>query len=87
MRHFGSTHNPKFSGRYLKANIEELLVLLGENCNILGLKILGFYGTVKPVLSSHSKEDKKKKIFKTGNCIMQVKSIAECSKGSILQYL
>ena len=41
--------------------------------------------TVKPVLSSHLKEDKKLG-FKTDYCLMQVKSIAECSKGSILQY-
>ena len=41
--------------------------------------------TVKPVLSSHSKEDKKG-IFKTGNHLMQVKSFAECSPWSILQY-
>ena len=35
--------------------------------------------TVKPVLSGHSKK-------KTSYRLMQVKSIAECSKGSILQY-
>ena len=35
--------------------------------------------TVKPVLSGHS-------IKKTNYRLMQVKSIAECSKGSILQY-
>ena len=35
--------------------------------------------TVKPVLSGHSKK-------KTNNRLMKVKSIAECSKGSILQY-
>ena len=35
--------------------------------------------TVNPVLSSHSKK-------KTIYSLMQVKSIAECSKGSILQY-
>ena len=34
--------------------------------------------TVKPVLSGHLKK-------KTNYCLMQVKSIAECSKGSILQ--
>ena len=34
--------------------------------------------TVKPVLSGHSKK-------KTNYRLMQVKSIAECSKGSILQ--
>ena len=35
--------------------------------------------TVKPVLSGQSKK-------KTNYRLMQVKSIAECSKGSILQY-
>ena len=34
----------------------------------------------KPVLSSHTKEDKKL-VFKTIYGLMQVKSIAECSKG------
>ena len=41
--------------------------------------------TVKPVLSGHSKQDQKLD-FKTDYRLMQVKSIAECSKGSILQY-
>ena len=41
--------------------------------------------TVKPVLSGHSKRTQKL-VFKTDYCLMQVKSIAECSKGSILQY-
>ena len=41
--------------------------------------------TVKPVLSGHSKR-RPKLIFKTDYCLMQVKSNAECSKGSILQY-
>ena len=41
--------------------------------------------TVKPVLTGHSKKTKKL-FFKTDYCIMQVKSIAECSNGSILQY-
>ena len=39
----------------------------------------------KPVLSGHSKKTKNL-VFKTDYCLMQVKSIAECSKGSILQY-
>ena len=34
--------------------------------------------TLKPVLNSHSKEDPKY-VSKTDNCLMQVKSIAECS--------
>ena len=41
--------------------------------------------TVKPVLSGHSKE-RQKMVFNTNFRLMQVKSIAECSKGSILQY-
>ena len=41
--------------------------------------------TVKPVLSGHSKR-RPKLVFKTAYRLMQVKSIAECSNGSILQY-
>ena len=43
------------------------------------------HNTVKPVLSGHSIKDQKFG-FKTDYRLMQVKSIAECSKGSILQY-
>ena len=39
------------------------------------------WSTVKPALSSHFKEDQKL-LFETDYCLMQVKSIAECSKGS-----
>ena len=41
--------------------------------------------TVKPVLSRHSKIDKTK-ILMTNGSLMKVKSIAECSPWSILQY-
>ena len=41
--------------------------------------------TVKPVLSGNSKRTPKL-VFNTDYRLMQVKSIAECSKGSILQY-
>ena len=40
--------------------------------------------TVSPVLSGHSQKDQQW-VFKTNYRLMQVKSIAECSKGSILQ--
>ena len=40
---------------------------------------------IKPVQNDHSQKDQKL-VFKTSYCLMQVKSIAECSKGSILQY-
>ena len=39
----------------------------------------------KPVLNGHSQKDQKLG-FKTNYRLMQVKSIAECSNGSILQY-
>ena len=38
---------------------------------------------VKPVYNGHSKK-KKKLVFKTNYRLLQDKSIAECSKGSIL---
>ena len=41
--------------------------------------------TLKPVLSGHSQKGQKW-VFKTNYCLMQVKSIAECSPWSILQY-
>ena len=41
--------------------------------------------TVKPVLSYHPKR-RPKLVFKTDYRLMQVKSIAECSKGSTLQH-
>ena len=44
-----------------------------------------FNSTVKPALSGHSKR-RSKLVFKTDYRLMQVRSIAECSNGSILQY-
>ena len=41
--------------------------------------------TVKSVLNNHSQKDKNL-VFETNYCLMQIKSIAACSKGSILQY-
>ena len=43
-------------------------------------------GTVKPVLSGHSKRRPKICFFNTDYRLIQIKSIAECSKASILQY-
>ena len=57
------------------------------NCNLdrLSDQLVTLLFTVKPVLSGHSKR-RPKLVFKTDYRLMQVKSIAECSKGSILQY-
>ena len=44
-----------------------------------------FSCTVKPVLSGHSKIDKRKILMASG-CLMKVESIAECSHWSTLQY-
>ena len=46
---------------------------------------LTLYITVKPLLSGHLKIDKTK-ILMTNGSLMKVKSIAECSPWSILQY-
>ena len=43
-------------------------------------------GTIKPVYNDHS-EKHLKLVFKPNCRLMQVKSIAECSMGSILQYI
>ena len=43
------------------------------------LIFFGTKNTVKPVLSGHLKRTPKS-VFKTNKCLMQVKSIAECSK-------
>ena len=42
------------------------------------VKFLVLFSTVKPVLSRHSKK-RPKMVFNTNYCLMQVKSIAECS--------
>ena len=75
-------------GSILQLNLAELAatntgISVGTS---LKYRISGF--TVKPALSSHSKRKKEdqKLFFKTDYRLMQVKSIAECSKGSILQY-
>ena len=39
----------------------------------------------KTCVNDNSQKDRKL-VFKTNYCLMQVKSIAECSEGSILQY-
>ena len=60
-----------------------IIVLSSQNKLVgcpLGVPISYYFiFTVKPVLSSHSKEDQKL-LFKTNHCLMQVKSIAKCSK-------
>ena len=53
-------------------------------CWIVSVRV--FVYTLKPVQNGHTQKDQKL-VFKTMNYpLMQVKSIAECSKGSILQY-
>ena len=54
-----------------------------SRASLFKLKIV--VGTVKPILSSHSKIDKMK-ILMTNGSLMKVESIAECSPWSILQY-
>ena len=55
------------------------VIMYNRQCVIL------FMYTVKPTLSGHSKRTPKM-VFNTDYRLMQVKSIAECSKGSVLQH-
>ena len=55
---------------------------LDSSAKSRGVIVLIVY-TVKPVLSGHSK---KTKILMTNGSLMKVKSIAECSHWSLLQY-
>ena len=49
------------------------------------LALIKYFIAVKPVYNGHPQKDRKF-VFKTNYHLTQVKSIAECSKGSILQY-
>ena len=61
----------------LTANLHPVIVALLTEVSLLC--------TVKSVLKGHSEKDRNL-VFKTNYHLMQVKSIAECSKGSIMQY-
>ena len=92
--HFYSNFNRKFCKQTMETLISccilQRLIWVYTVCLCPTKKMLGLYGLrvsskVKPVYNGHSQKDKKL-VFKTKYCLMQVKSIAECSKGSILQY-
>ena len=70
IRYFLSVFNNDISSLYLEAI---------PSCGWVSLDIL--CDTVKPVLSGHSKR-RPKLVYKTDYRLMQVKSIAECSKGA-----
>ena len=63
---------------YYSWHLGSILYLHTDTDTCMHICILTADYTVKPVLSGHSKK-------KTNYRLMQVKSIAECSKGSILQ--
>ena len=67
------THRAKHGGSFS----EMMGLSISDTC--MHICILTADYTVKPVLSGHSNK-------KTNYRLMQVKSIAECSKGSILQF-
>ena len=60
-------------------------LVLQDKCNIEIFLSPAIEHTVKPVLRGHLKIDKIK-VFMDNGSLMEVESIAECSKGSILQY-
>ena len=84
------THGAKNGGHFLKWwaqayqtnhgwHLGSIVYLHTDTDTCMHICILNADYKVKPVLSGHSKK-------KTNYRLMQVKSIAECSKGSILQY-
>ena len=71
--------------KYLLKIATDYFSLLQEVLMNLLIHAFFFLSTVKPVLNDHSQKHQKL-VFKPNYHLMQVKSIAECSKGSILQY-
>ena len=65
--------------KQIKLTTVDIWVVYLHTDTFMHICILTADHKVKPVLSGHSKK-------KTSYCLMQVKSIAECSKGSILQF-
>ena len=72
----GAKNGGSFSEMMGPTTVDIWVVYDTETC--MHICILTADYTVRPVLSSHSQK-------KTNYCLMQVKSIAECSKGGILQ--
>ena len=72
-------HFLKYGPKHIKLTTVDIWVVYSTN-TCMHVCILTADYSVKPVLSGHSKKKK------TNYRLMQVKSIAECSKGSILQY-
>ena len=78
------THGAKNGGSLAQAyqtnhsrHLGGIIYLYTDTDTCMHICIMTADYTVKPVLSCHSKK-------KTNYCLMQVKSIAECSKGSTL---
>ena len=64
---------------------KELVPVKNYKMNTVNALNFEQFSTVKPVLSGHLKIDKTKVLMEIGS-FMEVKSIAECSPWSILQY-
>ena len=67
------------------SNLLKLLLIMKTALTFQNLISTVPQSTVKPVQNGHSLKDQTM-VFKAYYRLMQVKSIAECSKGSILQY-
>ena len=70
---------------YILRNNGDMNILTSAHTVMKAQPLQHISNTVKPVLSGHSKKDQKLG-FQTDYRLMQVKSIAECSNRSILQY-
>ena len=85
--HFGSLGSKQCGPRLycLKTWEKQYEGIKVQQAAVSLVKLIALWHTVKPVISGHSKR-RPKCVFKTDHGLMQVKSIAECSNGSILQY-
>ena len=88
-QHATVRHQHNYYGSHCKKTCLQLLrpcrapTNLSSDRKKLDIKILhatlAFMNTVKPILNDHSQNDQKL-VFKTNYHLMQIKSIAECSK-------
>ena len=67
-------------------DFDQMQILIRFILNVHFNYLLWFNNTVKPVLNGHSQKDRQL-VFKAYFRLMQIKSIAECCKWSILQYI
>ena len=84
MNHSATEVQRRWRG-YLGRKFFRLYVKVCKNRSVVKKEFKKPYA-VKPVLNGHSQKEHQNMVFNTNYRLMQVKRIAECSKGSILQF-